>query len=104
MTDSGLKWARCLPKWGTTLAHVGQGACPGWAELLSKGCPTQAYIPMVVFTEFCQYKQIPDISKTSFIFATKMAANKKSHPCALILPFFHTFASIDTAQTVCVAR
>ena len=23
-----------------------------------------------------------------------MTANKKSHPCALILPFFHTFASI----------
>ena len=104
MTYLCKKWAQCLPMWGKVLAHHENAACPGWAELLSKGCPTQAYISMVVFTEFCQYKQIPDISKTPFIFATKMTANKKSHPRALILPFFHTFASIDTAQTVCVAR
>ena len=32
-------WARCLPNWGTLLAHHGQRACPGWAELLSDKCP-----------------------------------------------------------------
>lgn len=37
---------------------------------------------------------IPDISKPSFIIVPQMATNKKSHPRALILPFFHTFASI----------
>ena len=34
-----LKWARCLPNWGTLLAHHGQRACPCWADLLSDTCP-----------------------------------------------------------------
>ena len=34
-----LNWARCLPNWGTLLAHHGQRACPGWAEFLSEVCP-----------------------------------------------------------------
>ena len=34
-----LNWARCLPNWGTLLAHHGQRACPCWAELLSDTCP-----------------------------------------------------------------
>ena len=33
------KWARCLPMWGTMLAHVGHGACPKWAQPVSKMCP-----------------------------------------------------------------
>ena len=28
------KWARCLPMWGTMLAHVGHGACPCGARCL----------------------------------------------------------------------
>ena len=31
--------ARCLPMWGTMLAHVGHGACPKWAQPVSKMCP-----------------------------------------------------------------
>ena len=34
-----LKRARCLPNWGTLLAHHGQRACPCWADLLSDTCP-----------------------------------------------------------------
>ena len=34
-----LNWARCLPNWGTLLAHHGQRACPCWADLLSDTCP-----------------------------------------------------------------
>ena len=68
MTYLCKKWAQCLPMWGKVLAHHENAAYPGWAELLSKGCPIQAYISMVVFTEFCQYKQIPDISKNTVYF------------------------------------
>ena len=38
-----LKWARRLPNWGTLLAHHGQRACPGWADLLSDVCPISSY-------------------------------------------------------------
>ena len=46
MTDLCKKWVQCLPMWGKVLAHHENAAYPGWAELLSKGCPTQAYIPI----------------------------------------------------------
>lgn len=46
--------ARCLPHMGKLLSQHGQAAFPGWAELLSNGCPIQAFISMFMFTEFRQ--------------------------------------------------
>ena len=97
MTYLCKKWAQCLPMWGKVLAPDGQNCFPKVAQY-------RHIFPWSYLQSSANISKFLTSAKTPFIFATKMAANKKSHPCALILPFFHTFASIDTAQTVCVAR
>ena len=74
--------------WGKVLAHHENAAYPGWAELFSKGCPIQAYIPMVVFTEFCQYKQFLASAKHRLLSYPKWLPIKKA---TLVLSYYLFF-------------